>query len=59
MDPDTLKEKCFAEARTLAGRSGGERRKEVDRREVVVVNSWAKVDCYRVEFGLGLGNRRL
>ena len=52
---DALKEKCFAEARTLAGRSGGERRKEVDRREVVVVSSWAKVDYCGVEFRLGLG----
>jgi len=46
VNPGALRENMLVEAKSLASRSRkGERRSEVDQREVLVVSSWAKVDC--------------
>ncbi|KAE9367174.1 putative trichothecene 3-O-acetyltransferase [Stipitochalara longipes BDJ] len=55
LDPETLKQKMYDEAKSLANTRDRSARSQVDRTKYIVMSSWSKVDCYGLDFNLGLG----
>ena len=55
LDPGTLKHGMQVSATSMAHKSDRPAASPTDQSRIIIMSSWSKVDCYDLDFGLGLG----